>query len=125
MVKPGQQGQHRCARTAARPTAVRPPSKSDVTTRSTSTSITLEATSEPRPAELSFSQRRLWFLDQIDPGGAAYVMAKALEMRGVIDVPMLERALGGLFSRHESLRTVFVNLNGHPMQVVSEPGALT
>ena len=96
-----------------------------MTTRSTSTSITLEATSEPRPAELSFSQRRLWFLDQIDPGGAAYVMAKALEMRGVIDVPMLERALGGLFSRHESLRTVFVNLNGHPMQVVSEPGALT
>src|SRR2546429_3975687 len=78
------------------------------------------------PAELSFSQERLWFLDQIEPGGAAYVVALALEMRGALDVPALERALGALVSRHESLRTVFANVEGKPLQGVLEtaPGAL-
>jgi aspartate racemase len=75
------------------------------------------------PAELSFSQQRLWFLEQVTPGGAAYVIAGALELRGVLDVPVLERALGALVNRHDSLRTVFVNVEGQPLQVVSEPGA--
>ena len=48
------------------------------------------------PAELSFSQQRLWFLDQIEPGGAAYIIAGALELRGALDAPVLERALGAL-----------------------------
>jgi amino acid adenylation domain-containing protein len=77
------------------------------------------------PAELSFSQQRLWFLDQVDPGGAAYFIAQALELRGTLDVLLLERALGALVSRHSSLRTVFVNVEGRPLQVVSEPESWT
>ena len=77
------------------------------------------------PAELSFSQERLWFLDQMEPGGAAYVMALALEMRGALDVTALERALATLVRRHESLRTVFMDGDGGPLQVVSEPAAWT
>ena len=77
------------------------------------------------PAELSFSQERLWFLDQIERGGAAYVMALALEMRGALDVTALERALATLVRRHESLRTVFMDGDGGPLQVVSEPAAWT
>lgn len=74
------------------------------------------------PAELSFPQQRLWFLDQVEPGGAAYVIPQALEICGSLDVPVLERALGALVSRHDSLRTVFVSVEGRPLQVVSEPG---
>ena len=85
----------------------------------------LEAAAEPGPAELSFSQQRLWFLDQMEPGKATYVIAGALEMRGALDAPMLERALGELVRRHESLRTSFVNVEGRPLQVVSEPGEWT
>jgi amino acid adenylation domain-containing protein len=77
------------------------------------------------PAELSFSQERLWFLDQIERGDAAYVMALALEMRGALDVTALEHALATLVRRHESLRTVFVAVDGRPLQVVSEPAAWT
>jgi amino acid adenylation domain-containing protein len=77
------------------------------------------------PAELSFSQQRLWFLDQIERGGAAYVMALALEIRGALDVTALERALATLVGRHGSLRTVFESVEGRPLQVVSEPGAWT
>src|SRR5258706_303672 len=75
------------------------------------------------PAELSFAQQRLWFLDQLEPGGAVYVIAGALELDGALDARVLERALGALVNRHEALRTVFVNVEGRPLQVVSEPGA--
>ena len=77
------------------------------------------------PAELSFSQQRLWLLDQIEPGGAAYIIAGALELRGALDASALERALSALVHRHESLRTLFVNTEGEPLQVVSERGAWT
>ena len=97
-------------RTEARPVLTVPP---------------LEAIAEPGPAELSFSQQRLWVLDQIEPGGAAYLSAGALELRGALDAPVLERALGALVHRHESLRTVFESVEGQPLQVVSEPGAWT
>jgi amino acid adenylation domain-containing protein len=77
------------------------------------------------PGELSFSQERLWFLDQLERGGAAYVIALAFEMRGALDVTALERALATLVRRHESLRTVFADVDGRPLQVVSEPTAWT
>jgi amino acid adenylation domain-containing protein len=73
------------------------------------------------PAELSYSQQRLWFLDQMDPGGSAYVISQALEMRGALDALALERTLEALVRRHDALRTVFVNVEGRPRQVVSEP----
>jgi len=72
------------------------------------------------PGELSFPQQRLWFLDQIEPGGPAYVIPRGIEMRGALDVPALERALGALIERHEALRTVFVSVEGQPRQVVRE-----
>src|SRR5438067_768310 len=77
------------------------------------------------PAPLSFAQHRLWLLDQIEPGSSAYNIAGALELRGVLDVAALERALGALVERHEALRTVFVSVEGEPRQVVRESSAWT
>ena len=74
------------------------------------------------PAELSFSQQRLWFLDQIDPGGAAYVIEKAIGLQGALDPSALEAALEAVVNRHESLRTVFVSLDGRPQQTATRPG---
>ena len=37
------------------------------------------------PAALSFAQQRLWFLDQFEPGGAAYSVPGALRLRGELD----------------------------------------
>jgi amino acid adenylation domain-containing protein len=75
------------------------------------------------PAPLSFSQQRLWLLEQIAPGGAAYVIAGGMELRGALDVGVLERTLAALVNRHDSLRTLFVNAEGEPLQVVVEPGS--
>ena len=71
------------------------------------------------PDELSFSQQRLWFLDQLQPGATAYVIPAAIELSGPLDVRALERALAALVKRHEALRTTFVSVGGRPLQVVA------
>ncbi len=67
---------------------------------------------------LSFAQERLYFLDRLQPGSAAYNMATALRLPGDLDAAVLERALGEVMRRHESLRTVFREADGAPVQVV-------
>ncbi|HQY72004.1 MAG TPA: condensation domain-containing protein, partial [Pseudomonadales bacterium] len=81
----------------------------------------LVASDEAGPAKLSFAQQRLWILDQMAPGGSAYVMTGALELDGALDAGVLERALEALVARHEALRTVFVSEQDEPLQVVSKP----
>ncbi|WP_437738920.1 non-ribosomal peptide synthase/polyketide synthase [Sorangium sp. So ce1335] len=67
---------------------------------------------------VSYGQQRLWFLDQLQPGSAAYHIAGAVRLKGVLDVPALERALGALLARHEALRARFVTCDGEPRQVI-------
>ncbi|HEU4883761.1 MAG TPA: condensation domain-containing protein, partial [Longimicrobium sp.] len=74
------------------------------------------------PAPLSFSQRRLWFLDRMEPGNATYNLPNAVRLRGALDVPALERALGEIVRRHEALRTVFAEADGSPVQVIAPFG---
>jgi amino acid adenylation domain-containing protein len=70
------------------------------------------------PAPLSFAQQRLWVLDRMDPGLAAYNMPQAFCLRGPLDVEALGRALERIEERHEVLRSVFVLEDGDPVQVV-------
>ncbi|HYN19809.1 MAG TPA: amino acid adenylation domain-containing protein [Thermoanaerobaculia bacterium] len=74
----------------------------------------------PRSGALpvSFAQQRLWFLDQLEPGSAAYNIPAALRIRGSLDVHAMERTLNEVERRHEVLRTVFVAANGIPTQNV-------
>ena len=68
---------------------------------------------------LSFSQRRLWFLDQMDPGNSSYNMPAAVRIRGPLDVGALERSLNAVVERHEALRTTFPAVAGEGVQVVA------
>ncbi|HEV2638195.1 MAG TPA: amino acid adenylation domain-containing protein [Actinocrinis sp.] len=75
------------------------------------------------PLPLSFAQQRLWFLDQLEPGRAEYLIPIALRAAGRPDLPALETALAGLVARHEVLRTRFVtDAEGEPGQVVDPAG---
>ncbi len=69
---------------------------------------------------LSFAQQRLWFIDQLEPGSAAYNMPHALRLRGRFDPAVLERSLTEIVRRHETLRTVFATVDGEPVQVVRD-----
>ena len=63
---------------------------------------------------LSFAQERLWFIDQLAPGGYAYNMPMAIRLQGELDVSALERSVATIVSRHETLRTRFDSRDGRP-----------
>ncbi|HKS08544.1 MAG TPA: amino acid adenylation domain-containing protein [Pyrinomonadaceae bacterium] len=69
---------------------------------------------------LSFAQERLWFLDQLEPGSAAYNMPGAVWLEGELDVVALERSLNEIVRRHEILRTTFCAERGRAVQVIAD-----
>ncbi|HEY9405348.1 MAG TPA: amino acid adenylation domain-containing protein [Pyrinomonadaceae bacterium] len=71
---------------------------------------------------LSFAQRRLWFLDQLQGSGTTYNLFGAVELKGDLNVGALESAFREVVRRHEVLRTNFVEQDGDPAVVVSPPG---
>ncbi|HEY0603235.1 MAG TPA: amino acid adenylation domain-containing protein [Herpetosiphonaceae bacterium] len=68
---------------------------------------------------LSFAQERLWFLEQFQPGTAAYNMVFALHLAGTVDVHALEHSLNEIVKRHEGLRTSFHSSAGRPTQAIA------
>jgi amino acid adenylation domain-containing protein len=71
---------------------------------------------------LSFAQQRLWFLDQLEPGGTVYNVPSVVRLSGPLDLPALARAFDALVQRHESLRTTFAVRGGSPVQVIDPEG---
>ncbi|GAA1894344.1 hypothetical protein GCM10009837_15390 [Streptomyces durmitorensis] len=83
----------------------------------------------PRPTggsgglQVSFGQRRLWFLDRMNPGSPEWVSVLPLRVPAEASDDAVRRALDALVARHEALRTRFAVVDGEPMQFVMEPAA--
>ncbi|WUT00202.1 amino acid adenylation domain-containing protein [Streptomyces sp. NBC_00708] len=69
-------------------------------------------------APVSFAQRRLWLLAELDGGSAAYNVPMAVRLTGALDADLLEAALHDVVARHTPLRTVFTTVDGEPRQHV-------
>ncbi|MEU2908045.1 amino acid adenylation domain-containing protein [Streptomyces globisporus] len=76
------------------------------------------------PLPLSYAQRRIWVLSQVDGASAAYNIPAALRISGPLDTACLVRALSEVVRRHEALRTNFVTVDGVPAQIVREASAV-
>ena len=78
----------------------------------------------PRPPEmesmpLSFAQRRLWFLHQLEGGSSSYNLFSALRLTGPLRLAALHKAFSEMILRHEVLRTSFALEEGEPVQRVA------
>ncbi|MFX0577213.1 amino acid adenylation domain-containing protein [Nocardia nepalensis] len=91
---------------------------------------TLELVRRERPERipLSAAQHRLWFLNQFNRNGTdadntagAYNIPVVLRLHGELNVEALGRALHAVQQRHETLRTVFPEIDGVPAQQVLDP----
>jgi len=67
----------------------------------------------------TFAQQRLWFLEQLQPGSASYLIPWSLRINGKLNTQALERSLNEIVRRHEILRTTFSWKDGAPVQVVT------
>ncbi|HZE88918.1 MAG TPA: condensation domain-containing protein, partial [Verrucomicrobiae bacterium] len=74
---------------------------------------------------LSYSQRRLWFLDRLEPGMPWYNLPSSVSLRGELDASALERSLAEVVRRHEALRTRFVEGPDGPEQIVDPSSAFS
>ncbi len=82
-------------------------------------------TPRTQPVAASFAQQRLWFLDQLTPGNAAYNISAALLLTGALDAAALEAAFNEMIRRHEGLRTNFVVRGEQVMQEIAQERTLT
>ncbi len=71
-------------------------------------------------APLSYSQLRLWFLQQIVPESPSYNIPLALRLRGSIDMRTLEESLRAVVSRHRVLSARITIEQSEPIQHSSD-----
>nr|WP_280295541.1 non-ribosomal peptide synthase/polyketide synthase [Nocardia abscessus] len=80
-------------------------------------------TPRPRPERIPLSpaQQRMWFLNRFDPTETVHNIAVVVRLTGYLDPDTLAAAVGDVVGRHETLRTVYPDLDGVGYQRILDP----
>jgi len=79
--------------------------------------VTEEPSAEPSSDfPCSVAQERFWLLDRLDPGSSSYNVAVRWRLEGRVLIDVLQAAWLKIIERHEILRTVFLEIDGAPVQ---------
>ncbi len=73
------------------------------------------------PLLASYSQRRMWLVQALNPQTTAYNMSFALRLRGTVNADALVAAIDWVVQRHEAFRTRFGMLDGEVVQWIDPP----
>lgn len=72
-------------------------------------------------ANLSDGQRRMWFVQSMDPTSALLNVCVSYRLTGAVDVARLRRAVDAVATRHPALRTTYyTDADGEPRQVIHD-----
>ncbi|KAF8948983.1 hypothetical protein BGZ46_005261, partial [Entomortierella lignicola] len=83
----------------------------------------IKSISRTEALPLSFAQQRMWFLAQLEGVSDTYHTPLPICLHGALNNKAFQSAMNDLYERHESLRSVFVNVNGQPqIRILSSKG---
>ncbi|UOQ48667.1 amino acid adenylation domain-containing protein [Gracilibacillus caseinilyticus] len=80
----------------------------------------IEKREKPDEIGLSFAQKRLWFLHQLEGASPTYNIPMVIELQGNLDLTAMHQALCDVVDRHPPLRTIFKEHDGEPFQSIIE-----
>lgn len=72
----------------------------------------------------SYTQERMWFLDQFEDERHSLVVGAALALHGTLDASALQASLDTIYNRHDVLRTLITSESGSPQPVVLPAGRM-
>jgi acyl carrier protein len=78
----------------------------------------IEKQPEKEYYDLSYSQKRLWYISKTEPDSPLFNMSGIVKLDETINEQVIRIVLGQLAARHESLRTCFKEKDKEPRQVI-------
>src|ERR1041385_4318661 len=85
-----------------------------------------QATSGADVSRMSAAQKRIWFLEQIEPGSPVNLLFRSFHLSGNLNHQALRLAIDEVVRRHEILRTTFAaaaiyaGVDGRPKPIITE-----
>ena len=83
-------------------------------------SLPLKPVAKNSKLPLSYAQKRLWLVQQLEPDSAAYNGSNALLIEGNLNLEALTDSINEIIRRHEILRTSFDLIGGQAVQKIAD-----